>query len=142
MFPVDHLSCQHELHSEIPVWTNGSACKYKRQKKGGNLLIFVPFFPWPFQFSQKRSPLSCVISTTMQTILFPSCSSRFELLIGLSAQLVTAPPKPLQKRKGGELKERLISSLHFILPTTLDHSLESTEPTPSHALSATLCCLQ
>jgi hypothetical protein len=39
LFIVDHLSRQHELHSEILVWTDGI------NKRACNLLIFVPSHP-------------------------------------------------------------------------------------------------
>jgi hypothetical protein len=78
--------------------------------------IFVPFFPWPFPIpAQKVSFIMCDLNdnATLQQYLFPSCSSsRFELLIGLSAQLVTAPLSRCKKR--GEIKREsnLFSAFH------------------------------
>ena len=53
LFLVEYLSCQHELHSKIPVSTNGKACE-KRERRG-NRLIFVPFFPSPFPILAKKA---------------------------------------------------------------------------------------
>jgi hypothetical protein len=104
-------------------------------RKAGNQLIFLPFFPSPFPILAKKGLFFIMCDLNDNAILFRVCSSRFELLIGLSAQLVTAP-QPLQKES--------YSCVHFILPITTSLSYKSfllTAPTSSHAQSDTLCYL-